>query len=399
MPRVLDRHDLVRRVNERRVIEALLEHGPTSRVHVAEVTGLSKPTVNALVRDLEEVGLVSANGKATGSIGRSAVLYSVDAQSRLAIGVDLGGTKVRAGIADLSGEILAEQMEPTDRQGGRAVLAQIKRLCTELVDRIEAPWSSVQAVGLSAPGVFHPDTGQVDLAFNVPGWGDLNVGKELDELLDVQVILDNDVNLAAIGEKWKGLAGHAEDFAFIAVGTGVGMGLVVNGQLVHGHRRAAGEISYLPIGPDPLHDLGVRKRGAFEEAVAAGGVNAALRDRIKTGIPSSLLPTATVADIFEAAAAGDEAARQVVDDEAQLIARAILTVSSVVDPELFILGGGIGSNPLLLSPVRSYVAEIAPYDIRVETSAIGDRASLYGALAVALQTIRNQILKEGKRHG
>lgn len=396
MTRVVDRHELVRRVNERRVVEVLLEHGPTSRVHVAEVTGLSKPTVNSLVQDLIEAGLVRRDGKTSGSVGRSATLFTVDVDSRLVIGVDLGGTKVKAGIANLTGEILAEQVEPTDRHGGRSVLSQIGRICRELVSRIDdASWSSVQAVGLSAPGVFHPETGRVDLAFNIPRWGDLDLGKELDELLDIEVIIDNDVNLATIGEQWRGLGSQTDDFAFIAIGTGIGMGLVVNGELVHGARRAAGEISYLPIGADPLLRPEVRRRGAFEESAAAGGIAEILRHQLGEEIPSHLTEDTSVADIFAAASAGDEAAVRVVDREAQLIALAILAVSSVVDPELFVLGGGIGSNPLLLQPVRHYVAELAPYEIRVETSALGDRASLYGAIAVGLQMTRERILTGG----
>ena len=395
MSSTVDRHTLVRQVNQRRVLETILAHGPTSRVEVSMITGLSKPTVNLLVQDLVDSGVVMENGRSTGSVGRSAQLYSVDPLAAVVIGIDLGGTKVRVAVSDLFGEILAEQMEPTSRDGGAAVLEQLDHLARSLADRVDVPWDKVVTVGLSAPGVLDVESDHVGLAFNIPGFADVSLTSDLEATLDAEVIVDNDLNLAAVGEHWKGLAAGVSNFAFIGIGTGFGMGLVVNGDLIHGSRGAAGEIAYLPIGVDLFGDPSARQRGALEEAAAASGIEAAFASLVERGGPSTLREGATVAEIFSAAAAGDAIAREVVEREARLVAQAILAVAAVADPELIVLGGGIGSNPALLGPVREFVDEIAPFPIRVETSALGDRASVVGAVAVGVQRTRERLFNEG----
>ncbi|MDH5295256.1 MAG: ROK family transcriptional regulator, partial [Acidimicrobiia bacterium] len=201
-----DRHTLVRRVNAQRVLEDILEHGPTTRVEVAERTELSKPTVNTLVAKLVEDGIVRQEGQTTGGVGRSATVYAVETRARLVAGIDLGGTKLRIAVADLDGKIIAEGVEPTDRRGGKAVLGQINRLSRQLVTETGEDWGKVAIASLSAPGVFEPDSDHMDLAFNIPGFGKLALRAELEAALRVPVAIDNDVNLAAEGERWGGMA-------------------------------------------------------------------------------------------------------------------------------------------------------------------------------------------------
>jgi predicted NBD/HSP70 family sugar kinase len=178
------------------------------------------------------------------------------------------------------------------------------------------------------------------------------------------------------------------------------MGLVIDDALIHGARGAAGEIAYLPIGWDVFGNPEVRLRGALEEAAASSAIEDVFNQRLDEGMSSTLRPGARVADIFAAATDGDAAAIAVIDHEARLVSQAILAVSAVVDPQLFLLGGGIGSNPLLLEPVRRYVDEIAPYEIQIETSALGDRASVLGALAVGLHHVREKLFSErGVKYG
>lgn len=391
MDHTLDRHALIRKVNQRRVLDVILKHGPTSRVKISELAGLSKPAVNKLVQDLVASGLVRQEGRTSGSVGRSAALYSIENRATMVVGIDLGGTKIRVATADLLGEILAEQVEPTTGGGGQAVLRQLSDLSRGLVRRSGFEWKQVAAVGLATPGVFDPSSDHVDLAYNIPGFGDLNLTDELKQALGMDVILDNDVNLAAVGERWKGLAAQASNYVFIAIGTGFGMGLVVDGRLVHGSRGAAGEIAYLPIGSDLVSDASWRQRGALEEAAAGSGIEAEFRSRIDKGGKSRIGRAASAADIFAAAATGDSLSNDIVRHEARLVALAILAVSSVVDPELVVLGGSIGSNPQLIDPVRKSLAEIAPFDIRVETSVLGDRASVIGAVAAGVEQIQQTL--------
>ena len=291
-------------------------------------------------------------------------------------GVDLGGTKVRAALADLTGHIVAEDVQATDPRGGVAVAAQIDTLLRRLATRSGVDWSHVRASAIGLPGAPHPATGTIDLSPNVSELGALDVKAELTRRLGHPVVLDNDVNLAAAGERWLGSGRTHRHFVFVAVGTGIGMGIVLDGELVRGARGAAGEISYLPLGTDPF-DPANQVRGALEEAVAGSAL--AARYRSATGEQTS------VPVVFDRAAAGDEAARAAIDEEARLIALAVVAITAVLDPEAVILGGGIGARAELVEPVRRWVAALSVDGPLIKTSRLGDRAGLLGAVAVARQ--------------
>jgi predicted NBD/HSP70 family sugar kinase len=191
-----------------------------------------------------------------------------------------------------------------------------------------------------------------------------------------------------VGEKWRGLARGVSDFVFVSVGAGVGMGIVVGDELVRGAHGAAGEIGYLPsVGSDPFDDRH-RLHGGFEDEVGAAGVlGAALGRGDWKGEPPR-----SVAEVFERAGS-DPAAAAVVDAAARRMGLAISTVCAMLDPALVVLGGGIGSNPRLLRPVREAVAALVPLSVRIETSLLREKSALYGALAVALREGRRRLFE------
>jgi predicted NBD/HSP70 family sugar kinase len=215
------------------------------------------------------------------------------------------------------------------------------------------------------------------LAYNVSPDGGLDPLAALRARFDVPVRIENNVNLAALGESWEGLARNVPTFAFVSIGAGVGMGLVVDGELVRGAHGGAGEIGYLPSGRDP-YDERHRLHGGLEDEIGAAGILASLRERSGRELES-------VHEVFTLARDGDDAARAVVKDVARRLGVAIASVIAVIDPQLIVLGGGIGSNPALLGPVRSTVAELVPLTARIEISRLGDQAALHGAVAVALR--------------
>jgi predicted NBD/HSP70 family sugar kinase len=290
------------------------------------------------------------------------------------VGVDLGGTKVRAALADLTGHIVAEDVVSTDPRGGTAVAEQIATLIRSLAAQAGVGWTDIRASAVGSPGAYNPQTGAIDLSPNISSFDSLDIRQELIQRLGHPVVLDNDVNMAAFGEQRMGGGRDHRDFVFVAVGTGIGMGIVVNGELCRGARGAAGEISYLPIGTDPF-DPANQVRGALEEAVA--GATIAQRYEEATGERVSV-PT-----VFERAAAGDEHAVAAVEDEARLIALAVVAVGAVLDPEAVVLGGGIGSRVEMLGPVRRWLTRLGTYAPDVKTSLLGHRAALVGAIAAA----------------
>jgi predicted NBD/HSP70 family sugar kinase len=310
-----------------------------------------------------------------------------DDRGRFVLAVDLGGTKVIGAVASLDGAILAERVEPTARGSRAELLQQLRDLSNGLMREIGVGWPEVRALSIGVPGTVDAGSGRIALAYNIPDLTGISLRDELaPDGIPVAVLVENDVKVAALGERWQGQAKDSDQFAFVAVGTGVGAGVVIDGRLCRGLNGASGEIGYLPLGGDPF-DAKARRRGAFEEAASGRGIVAEVERRLVGGERSELAPGTSAAEIFAAAARGDQLACAVVDREARLVAMAIAAVASVAAPELVVLGGGIGSNELLLEPVRVYAAELTALPLRIEGSALGQRAALIGALAQALEAV------------
>jgi len=292
----------------------------------------------------------------------------------LLFGVDLGGTKLRAALADGSGTVLAELVEPTVRGTGAAIVARVAAVRHALEARAGAPPGATAAAGIGLPLAVDPATGASWSHHNVPGLGAIDVPAALRDALGIPLALDNDANCAALGEGRAGAAVGLADFAVVAIGTGIGCGMVAGGVLLRGAHGGTGEIGFLPLGSDPWTAAN-RAVGAYEAAVAGPALDARIRAAQRAG--------SSLAGLAAAAAAGDDRAARILDDEARLVALGIAAVAAVVDPALVVLSGGVGAVAGLLPPVRSHVATLCPRPPRVVTGALGERAPLVGALAIA----------------
>ncbi|WP_395155745.1 ROK family transcriptional regulator [Ilumatobacter sp.] len=380
------RHELVRRANSQQVFDAIVARSPVSRVDIAANTRLSKPTVLGIVNVLEAQGLVRSSTPSTGAVGRAPALYEPDPTAGYVLGVDLGGSKVCVAVADLDGTMLGVKEEPTTRGGADALLDQLNRLLRATVRDSPASWKKVLAVTIGSPGVADAN-GKVSLASNVVGLDTLALGPELRRRLRKRVAVENDVNLAALGELAAGVAKDCHTFVVLSVGTGIGLGIVLDRKLVRGAHGAAGEISYLPIGANP-RDPKSQVRGTLEIAASGSAVRRLLADELasgahRDGASIGLDSDSTAREIYDAAATGNPIAKIVVGRHADVLAEAILAVSAMIDPEVVVLAGGIGSNDVLLEPLREAVAIVSPFPIRVESTLLGARAGVIGAIAHA----------------
>lgn len=293
------------------------------------------------------------------------------------LGVDLGGTNVRVAIGPVVGDGLAELAAATARGDSSAVVAQVATLSLELADSVPVDRSSIAGIAVGVPGVVPADGGAIGLSPNLPALGRLDVAGALFERLRVPVSVENDVNLATLAEHRHGLAVGIADFVFVSVGTGVGMGLVAGGTLQRGATGAAGEIGFLPLTGDP-YDRANQVHGPLEEA--AGGVGIARRYAELAGTPTD--PSGAI-EVYARAAAGDPRAGAVLDDQARATALAVVSVHSVLDPELIVFGGGIGSRADFVARVRAHVARLTLREPRIEISVLGRRAGLIGATVLA----------------
>jgi predicted NBD/HSP70 family sugar kinase len=365
------------------VIEAILHQGPISRARLAQVTGLSKQTTSEAVRLLEAAGWVGVRGRTQGKLGRSAIDYELQADAAFVLGVDLGGAKIRAALADLSGAPVAETIAATDRRGGVHVIEQIGALRAELIGRARIDPARLRFAVVGTPGIVEAATGAVQLAPNIAGLEAIDVVDLLRENLACEIVVENDINLAALGEQWHGHGQGPRNLAFIALGTGLGMGLVMDGRLIRGMRGAAGEIGYLPLGADPFARES-RHTGALERAIGAHGIVARYE---AAGGPKGL----AVPAIFERLAAGDGAAIAAIDETARLLALAAASVCAIVDPEQIVFGGSIGARPELIARVTSLIAQCMARPTPLAPSALQERATIVGALATGLSRLHNQL--------
>jgi predicted NBD/HSP70 family sugar kinase len=381
---------LLRAHNERALLEHLRAAGPSSRPDLARIAGLSKPTVSQALGNLEAAGLVRAVGPASPSPGRTAMLYEVDPTAGYVVGVDVGRAWIRVAAADLAGEIVARRDERNRARSASALVESVATVAHDVVAAAGLTWKRVAHTVVGGPGVFDPESDRLRHAPNVPGWSRPGVMSSLREALPPTVALDNDANLAAVGERTYGSGRDARTFVYVSVGTGVGMGVIIDGELYRGAHGAAGEVGYLPLGDDEPGATGrdARRRGLMEEAASADAV-------VRTAKQLGMTGATSAKRVFAAARAGDELALAAVESEAKRLALVVGTVAAIVDPEFVLLGGGVGSNTdLLRPPLERRLAELTPLAPPVAEGELGPDATVLGAVASALDTARDLVFEE-----
>jgi predicted NBD/HSP70 family sugar kinase len=377
----------VRAVNESSVLEAILKRAPISRSELGRLLGLSKPTISSIMSRLETAGLVIEHSSQISGTGRPATMYELNPQAGYVIGMDLGGSTVRAVLADLYGDVVRYTESPVRADSADSLVRQVRELRDQLLTSAGIAGDLLVAAGIGVPGILDSSGRTVRAAYNVPVLAELDLRSDFGAALGVPITVENDVNLAAIGEGWRGCAVGCRNFALIAVGTGIGMGIVLDGELYRGPSGAAGEIDFLPLSVDQPAVGG--HHGPLERVVSGPAV-------IKRYRSTTRRRTKTVSDIVAAAERGDEDAVRAVREIARALAFAISAVVCVLDPERVVLGGGVGSIAGLLQPVRDVFREMSASEVLIETGGLAGRATAYGALAVALRDARQRLL-DGKR--
>ncbi|MDW5317009.1 ROK family transcriptional regulator [Rhizobium sp. PL01] len=371
-----------RKFSQRAVMEAIIQNGPISRASISKQTGLSKQTISEIVRQLELDDWVRETGRTSGHVGRTAVTYELVPDAAYIAAVDLGGTKIRLAIADLACQVFAEEVVATDRRGGQFVVDQIAELCAQAANHLKIPRERIRMAVIGAPGAPDAKTGRILLAPNISDFDTMNVAAAFEKALGMDVILENDVNLAVLGENWLGQGQGIDNLAFIAVGTGIGGGLMVGGQLVRGAMNAAGELGFLPFGADPFDPESLRT-GAFERVTASIG--------IMEHYAAASGEMVTVPIIFERAASGDVHAKATLDETAKYLARGISAIAAIANPEKVIMGGSIGLRPELIERIRKFLPTCFPYPVDIEASQLGPRAAIVGAAAIGLSHLHNAL--------
>jgi glucokinase len=306
------------------------------------------------------------------------------------IGIDLGGTKIFGGLVDPFGHL---EHETYVAHGGQDAPPGDERVFERLVEFVHtlagtalAAGCKVRGVGVGAPGITRAD-GLVVASAQL-GWREMPLRARLLERLQLPVQVENDVNLAVLGEHWRGAARGHDTCAFVFVGTGIGAGILIGGELHRGHHYMAGEIGVMCMGPQYV-DADYGERGCFETLAGLHG----LAERWPQASRED--PAGWVAGLFEAAMSGDRRARKIVDETARLIAIGVANVAAVVDPTLIVLGGALFAQAeSLVHDVRKLVERIYPSPIEIVPSALGKDAPLSGSLLMAANDARDRLRHE-----
>jgi predicted NBD/HSP70 family sugar kinase len=363
---------LLKDLNERTVLEAIRSAPPISRAEISRRVGISKPTVSQALQSLLVAGLVRETERDGEGPSYGATFFEPVPEAAFVLGLDLGARFVRGAVCDVRGEIRARQDIELSARTASASLDAIGSLSRSLLDAADATPGLVDGVVLGVPGAVDT-SGRISLAENVTGLEGDEFRDELAARIGLRVTIENDINLAALGERWRGIARGVDDFVFLSIGTGLGAGLVLRGELHRGHNGAAGELDYVRVGLTEDIDPCAAAVSALAEA---------------RGAPAPHDPRT----LFAAARAGDRTAREVVDEECRRIALHIVPLAAVTDVGLVVLGGGIGANgDLLYEGIRTRLRAWLPSPPRVEASSLGDAAVLTGGLAVGLRAARENV--------
>jgi predicted NBD/HSP70 family sugar kinase len=387
--------------------------GEVSLAALSHRLTLKPSTLEEKVRALHQSGLVNYTDG-----GKKAAL---NASFGHVVGIDMGASNLRFALADFCGEFLAHTTEKVrPEEGPRRMIAQIKRRVRRLAlaasvsahhlvaKRAVAKRGAPGPAGLSSPGRLRalaigvpspvdPRTGLVALANNLPGWKDVDLRRALEKEFRLPVYLENDGNMAAIGEHWRGVARDASSFVFIALGTGIGSGIFIDGKLHRGRTGNAGELYRLNL-EWPRWDEDFGEVGYFESQASGQGIAAAGR---KVLGPPAKAQGASLAEerdarfVFEAARQGNCRARAILEKAFTMIGVAVADLVTILDPDLIVFGGGLakGEPELLLDTVSRVVARIHPDPPPVRLSSLGDKAQTYGAIVSALTLAQEAALR------
>ncbi len=294
------------------------------------------------------------------------------------VGLDIGGTKTALLAWDLpTRSAMGQDVFPTPTElGPEAMVDRLVAAIDSLLSQCGRERPNLRGLGVAVPGLVDAEAGIVLTAGNLEGWSRVPLCDLLAARLHIPVVIEHDANAAALGERWRGAARNLESFAFVALGTGIGVGIVINGQLYHGAHHAAGELGDLVVGRE---FLGQERGGQGNLAQLIGGKTLRRRAKQATGDDLSAADVISRADEdAELAAMADE-----VDD---YLAMAIIAIAALLDPEAIIVGGGTAeAGEDLLDPVRERVAREVPALPLIIASALGSEAQLYGAVFAALQ--------------
>lgn len=310
------------------------------------------------------------------------------------VGVDLGGTAIKVGICNAEGNLLHTYEGPTGTaEGVDTVIDNIEKYVRQIVEDSPYTWEQLAGVGAGVAGFTNIREGIIILAPNI-GFRNVPIRAILEDRLNKPVKIDNDANVAALGEAWSGAGQGVENCICYTLGTGVGGGIIINGKIYQGFAGLAGELGHISVVPDlEAIQCGCGNLGCLETVSSATGIIRMANDAVTRGDRTSLALVEKIAakEVFDAAKEGDEVALRIVQRSAFYLGKSMAAVAAVLNPEVFIIGGGVSkAGEILFDEVRRVFAKLAPAPVQTGVSIIpaklGNDAGIVGAAGLLLRS-------------
>lgn len=322
--------------------------------------------------------------------------------AKMIVGVDLGGTSIKLALLTNNGEFIDKWEVPTDKSdSGKHIPKTITIAIEEKLKQMDKTKEDIAGIGIGAPGSVRLEDGLIFAAVNL-GWVNFPLKEILEKESGIPVIVDNDANIAAVGEMWKGAGNGAKDVVMVTLGTGVGGGVIVNGDVAHGISGSAGEIGHITVQLENGVLCNCGKRGCLETISSATGIARIANEKLQNTTKETVLKEmsngspVTTKDVFEAYSNGDEVAEEIVNHVMRYLALVLAGVGNTLNPENIIIGGGVSNaGELLLKPLKKYFDEFAFTTVRDSTrlsiAKLGNDAGAIGAAYLVKKFITNEI--------
>lgn len=389
------RPEHLRLANARCILRLLRSHSPCSKADLVRLSNLSAPTVASAVRLLRTHGLIRDAGDGISHGGRPPSLLVYQADHAFVAAADIGGTRLRMMLADLNGKVHAQWATDFtgEQRSPRGVCGVVREGLRAMCRTAKVGKESVAHLTAGAPGITNVTEGIVLSAPNLSGWENVPLRALLARATGLPVCVENDTNLAAAGEHWNGAAENVENFLFVALGTGIGAGIYLRGRPYHGANWSAGEIGYMTLDVRARTPLQIHATGDLDRALGGQGIATEWRRRLRLAQRSGTrLTRLRATEIFDLAVQGDSTASEVLEDTARSLAGCLSDLALAFDPELIVLGGGVGSHPALRTATETILGRNEFARPKLLSSSLRTQAQLYGALAVSLEATEDSLI-------
>jgi predicted NBD/HSP70 family sugar kinase len=386
---------LMRAINDRAALQALLQHGSLTRPELSDLTGLSKPTASQLLNRLRDAGLVILDGRREGLPGRTAETYRINPRLAYICALDVSGARINAVVADITGEVVGEYRVDTPGRSGGDAVAWVQAAVAGVCAAASVEQAELSRVTIGIQGAVDPQTGRLWYAAHIRGWQIADLVGTLNRALGVTVELENDVNLVAVAEHMRGAARGHQDFVLLWCGRGIGVALMLGGKLHRGATGGAGEVGYMPVpGAPTARETGRHANHGLQALVGGHAVLAVMRSYgFRGSTPDRAVQAAITAwdDHGQAAAARAEAALR---DVAVRVATGLAAVTALIDPGIVILTGEVllAGGEVLRGLVERELHTMTIPRPRLRLSAVEGNPVLGGALEHALSVTREELL-------